>query len=187
MTYCLTMLLKTKLQIMAEQAIAGDQEAPDCLNLEESTVELSNTSVLTWETLCCNCNYCTHVFVLATHLNLNTLRRTSRFALQSMAWITRRHHQRELPTIATTCTVEHLANIMSMVLAHVPPSHLNKNEDFDLSSSLELEEEEPTPKKIKEKIEKKQQQQEEMVETCSHCQEGDVSQCRNQTTLLRAC
>ena len=142
---------KTKLQLMAERAIAGDQEALDYLELQQSTVEWSYTSAPSWETLCCNYNFCAHIFVVATKLNLDTLRRTSCFALQSMTWITRHHHQRELPSIATTCTVEHLANIMSILLADVLPSHLNKSEDFETSSSSlsESEEEEPSPKNIK--------------------------------------
>ena len=138
-------------------------------------MEWSNISTLTRETLHCNYNFCVHVFVVDTKLNLHTLHRTSRFALQSMNWIARRHHQQELPSIATTCTVEHLANIMSIVLADVPPSHLNKSEDFDSSSSSssssESSEEDPSPKKTKQKNKKKLKKttkKEEKAETRSH-------------------
>ena len=167
---------KTKLQIMAQRAIEGDKEALDYLCLEKSTVTWQTATTLTWETLCSNYNFCAHVLVVASQLNLHTMRRTSRYALQSLTWIARHHYRRELPTIATTCTVEDLAEMMVAVLEDVPPSNLNKEEDVDSSSSSESEEEEPAPKKIKktkEKIEKPQKPakktgNEEMEETRSH-------------------
>ena len=167
---------KTKLQIMAQRAIEGDQEALDYLKLDESTVKKTTASTLTWETLCANYNFCAHVLVVDSQLNLNTMHRTSHYALQSLTWIARHHYRSELPTIATTCSVEDLAEIMAAVLDHVPPSHLNKNEDVESSSTSELEEEEeeePAPKKIKkqkEKIEKPEKNtgKEEMENTHSH-------------------
>lgn len=72
---------------MAQRAIEGDQEALDYLDLEESDVKWTTASTLTWETLRGNYNYCAHVLVVATHLKLDTMHRTSRYALQSLTWI----------------------------------------------------------------------------------------------------
>ena len=164
---------KTKLQIMAQRAIDGDEEALVYLDLEESDVKWTTASTLTWETLCGNYNYCAHVLVVATHLQLDTMRRTSRYALQSLTWIARHHYNKELPPIATTCCVEDIAEMMALVLEDVPPPHLNKAEDFDSATSESEEKEEPTPKKMKKKEEKikkseKKQKKEEESETRSH-------------------
>lgn len=112
---------KTKLQIMAQRAIDGDQEALDYLDLEESDVKWTTASTLTWDTLCGNYNYCAHVLVVATHLKLDIMRRTSRYALQSLTWIARHHYNRELPPIATTCRVEDIAEMMALIIDDVPP------------------------------------------------------------------
>ena len=138
---------------MAQRAIDGDQEALDYLDLEESDVKWTTASTLTWDTLCGNYNYCAHVLVVATHLQLDTMRRTSRYALQSLTWIARHHYNRELPPIATTCRVEDIAEMMALIIDDVPP-HLNKDEDFDSATSESEEKEEPAPKKMKKKKEK---------------------------------
>ena len=104
---------------MAQRAIEGDQEALDYLDLEESDVKWTTASTLT---LCGNYNYCAHVLVVATHLKLDTMHRTSRYALQSLTWITRHHHyNKELPPIATTCRVEDLVEMMALIIDDVPP------------------------------------------------------------------
>ena len=95
----LVKMAKTKLQIMAERAIDDDEEALEYLQLEEIDVIGSKPTVLTWDKLCCDYNYVVHVFVVATKLGLNTLRRTSRMSLQHMRFIARHHFQREFPEI----------------------------------------------------------------------------------------
>ena len=112
---------KTKLQIMAQRAIDGDQEALDYLDLEESDVKWTTASTLTWETLCGNYNYCAHVLVVATHLKLDTMRRTSRYALQSLTWIARHHYNKELLPIATMCRVQAMVEMMALIIDDVPP------------------------------------------------------------------
>ena len=156
---------------MAQRAVEGDEEALQYLSLEESDVKWTTASTLTWETLCANYNYCAHVLVVATHLKLDVMRRTSRYALQSLTWIARHHYKKELPPIETTCTVEDLAGMMAAIVDQVPPPHLNRAEDVTASSSeSESEEEEPASKKIKKTKEKstkkqKKQKQEEKEET----------------------
>ena len=137
-----------KLQIMAQRAVEGDEEALEYLSLQESEVNWTTASTLTWETLCANYNYCTHVLVVATHLQLHEMRRTSCYALQSLTWIARHHYKKEPPPVATTCTVEDLAEMMAAIVDQVPPPHLNRAEDVTASLS-ESEEEEPASKKIK--------------------------------------
>ena len=140
---------KTKLQIMAQRAVEGDEEALDYLSLQESQVNWTTASTLMWETLCANYNYCAHVLVVATQLQLHVMRRTSRYALQSLTWIARHHYKKELPPVATNCTVEELAEMMAAIADEVPPPHLNRAEDVTASSSSESEsEEEPASKKI---------------------------------------
>ena len=103
------------------------------------------------------------------------MRRTSRYALQSLTWIARHHYKKELPPVATTCTVEDLAEMMAAIVDQVPPPHLNRAEDVTASSSGS-ESEEPASKKIKKtkekttKKEKKetQEEKEEMKATRSH-------------------
>lgn len=41
-------------------------------------------------------------------------------ALRHMKWILRHHYQRELPTIATTCMIDNLVAMMSIVLEDMP-------------------------------------------------------------------
>lgn len=145
---------------MAQRAVEGDEEALQYLSLEESDVKWTTASTLTWETLCANYNYCAHVLVVATHLKLDVMRRTSRYALQSLTWIARHHCKKELPPIATTCTVEDLAGMMAAIVDQVPPPHLNRAEDVTASSSeSESEEEEPASKKIKKTKEKSTKKQ----------------------------
>ena len=139
---------KTKLQIMAQRAIDGNQEALDYLDLEESDVKWTTASTLTWETLCGNYNYCAHVLVVATHLKLDTMCTTSCYALQSLTWIARHHYNKELPPIATTCRVEDIAQMMALIIDDVPPPHLNS------ATSESEEKEEPAPKKMKKKKKK---------------------------------
>ena len=171
---------KTKLQIMAQRAVEGDEQALDYLSLQESVVNWTTASTLTWETVCANYNYCAHVIVVATQLQLHVMRRTSRYALQSLTWIVRHHYKKELPPVATNCTVEDLAEMTAAIVDEVPPPHLNRAEDVTASSSSESEsEEEPASKKIKKTKEKstkkeKKEKKEDMEETrsnhvCTRC------------------
>ena len=56
---------------MAQPAVEGDEEALEYLSLQESEVNWTTASTLTWETLCANYNYCAHVLVVASHLQLH--------------------------------------------------------------------------------------------------------------------
>lgn len=64
---------KMKLEILADQAIDGDEEVLDYLRLQETEVNCSDNSVITWETLCGNHQSSTHVFVVSEKLGLLTL------------------------------------------------------------------------------------------------------------------
>lgn len=116
-----------KLQIMAEMVINGDEEVLEYLQFDEMDVVGSDFRTVTWETHCANYHYCVHVLVVATILNLHVLRRTARMLLRHINHIARHHFQCELPEIATTCTIENLAQILSMVLTDVPPAHLSRS------------------------------------------------------------
>ena len=120
----------TKLQIMAEKAINGD---------EEMNVTSDEPLTLTWENLCADYNYCAHIFLVSTRLGLNSLKRASHMSLKHAEWIARNHFHCPLPPVATTCTMEDLATTMSMVLTDVPPTHLNREEDVGTTSSSEGE------------------------------------------------
>ena len=136
--------------------VEGDEEALAYLSLEESDAKWSTATTLTWETLCANYNFYAHVLVVASQLQLHTMRRTSRYALQSLTWIARHHYKKELPPVATTCTIEDLAEMMSVIVDEVPPPNLNRAEDVATSSSPESEsEEQPASKKIKKNKRKK--------------------------------
>ena len=137
---------KTKLQIMAEKAINGD---------EEMNVTSDEPLTLTWENLCADYNYCAHIFLVSTKLGLNSLKRASRMSLKHAEWIARNHFHRPLPPVATTCTIEDLATTMSMVLTDVPPTHLNREEDVGTTSSSEGEPDAKQNKKTEEKNDKK--------------------------------
>ena len=64
----------TKLQVMPERAIRGDQEALDYLQLESIDVLPSDRpSNITWQKLCADYAYVAHVFVVAVQLNLQML------------------------------------------------------------------------------------------------------------------
>lgn len=145
-------MAKTKIQVLAERAIHGDQEALKYLQLEETTMVGSEKKAITWKTICTDYHYCALVFIVAVKLGLDNLCRTSRMALKHINWIARQHYQREVPLITTTCTIEDLTSMMSIVLKDVPCPHLNRSEDFDSHTSSEAEEEEeeeeePSPKK----------------------------------------
>ena len=141
---------------MAQRAVEGDEQALDYLSLQESVINWTTASTLTWETVCANYNYCAHVLVVATQLQLHVMRRTSRYALQSLTWIVRHHYKKELPPVATNCTVEDLAEMTAAIVDEVPPPHLNRAEDVTASSSSESEsEEEPASKTIKKRKKKR--------------------------------
>ena len=148
---------RTKLQVMAERAINGDEEALQYLDLGEIDVIGSDPRPITWEVLCANYHYCAHVYIVATKLNLHILRRTARMSLRQAAHIARHHYRREFPEITTTCTVDELATTLSSVLEDVPPAHLSRSEDFDTDTSTE--EDEPQCKKNKKNEEKNQKQE----------------------------
>ena len=139
---------KTKLQIMAERAINGDEEALAYLDLEEKNIVGKKPAVLTWHKLCADYNYVAHVYVVASKLNLLTLQRTLHLSLQHMHFIVRNQFQKEFPVVATATTIETLAETLSMTLLDVPPPHLNRREDCgnDTSSSSSSDGE-PDPKK----------------------------------------
>ena len=138
---------KTKLQTMAQRAVEGDEQALDYLSLQESIVNWTTASTLTRETVCGNYNYSAHVLVVAMQLQLHVMRRTSRYALQSLTWIVGHHYKKELPPVATNCTVEDLVEMTAAIVDEVPPPHLNRAEDVTASSSSESEsEEEPASK-----------------------------------------
>ena len=88
---------KTKLQILAEQAIDRNQEALEYLQLTETTLVGSKNNAVTWETLCSNYNYCAHVYIVAAKLGLHILRRKSCMAPRHMNWIARHHYRCEFP------------------------------------------------------------------------------------------
>lgn len=143
----------TKLQVMAERAIRGDQEALDYLQLEPIDVVPSAKPLnITWQKLCADYSYVAHVFVVAVQLNLQTLRRTSRMSLTYMSFVARNHFKRQLPEISTACTVENLVETLSTTLLDVPPAHLNRSEDFDSNMSSQGE---PKAKKKKKVVQKK--------------------------------
>ena len=102
------------------------------------------------------------------------MRRMSRYALQSLTWIVRHHYKKELPPVATNCTVKDLAEMTAAIVDEVPPPHLKRAEDVTASSSSESEsEEEPESKKIKKTKEKstkkeKKEEKEDMEETRSN-------------------
>ena len=87
-------------------------------------------------------------------------------------------YKKELPPVATTCSIEDLTEMTSVIVDEVPPPHLNRDEDVATSSSpeSESEEEEPASKKIKKTKEKstkkekkeKKEEKEEMEEPRSH-------------------
>ena len=112
---------------MAEMVINGDEEVLEYLQFDEMDVVGSDFRTVTWETRCANYHYCGHVLVVATILNLHVLRRTVRMLLRHINHVARHHCQRELPEIVTTCTIENLAQILSMVLTDVPPAHLSRS------------------------------------------------------------
>ena len=56
---------KTKLQILAEQAIDGNQEAMEYLQLKETALIGSKNEAVTWETVYSNYNYCARKVGLA--------------------------------------------------------------------------------------------------------------------------
>lgn len=72
----------TKLQILAEKAMDGDEEALAYLQFEDVNVVGLDSRPITWEGLCGNYNYCAHVLIVATKLNLHILRRTARMSLR---------------------------------------------------------------------------------------------------------
>ena len=71
---------QTKLQIMAQKAMDGDEKALEYLLFEEVDVVGLDTRPITWETLCGNYSYCAHILIVAAKLNLHILRRTARIA-----------------------------------------------------------------------------------------------------------
>lgn len=145
----------TKLQVMAERAITGNQEAVDYLQLESIDVLPSDRPLnITWSKLCADYAYVAHVFVVAVQLNLQMLRRTARMSLTYMAFAARNHFKRPLPEISTTCSVQNLAETLSTILLDVPPAHLSRREDFDSDTSSEGEPQPKKPKNLHKKMKK---------------------------------
>lgn len=157
-------MAKTKLQVMAEWAVDGDEEALKYLQLQQVNVAGNKplTLTLTWENLCSDYHYVGHVFVVAAKLGLNTLRRTLRMSLQHMSFIAQHHFQRQFSEISTTCTIETVAEILSMMLLDVPPPRLNRSEDYDSETTSEGE---PEPKKKNRKITEKNEKSPKITKT----------------------
>ena len=144
---------KTKLQLLAEKAIQGDEQALEYLQLEEMNVISDKASFISWQSLCANYNYFAHLLVVLTKLGLECLKTASRLGLKEAIHIARHHYQKEFPPVATTVTVQNLAELLSEVLKDVPPHHLDRSEDEESSSASEVE---PEPEKTK-KMNKKNQ------------------------------
>ena len=139
---------KTKLQLLAEKAIQGDEQALEYLQLEEINVVGNMSSSISWQTLCANYNYLAHMLVVATKLGLECLKISSRLGLKHACHIAPHHYQKDFPEVATTVTIEQLAEHLSQVLDDVPPHHLNRSEDEESSPASEAE---PEPEKTKKK------------------------------------
>lgn len=153
---------KTKLQLLAEKAIQGDEQALEYLQLEEMNVISDKASSISWQSLCANYNYFAHLLVVSTKLGLECLETASRLGLKEAIHIARHHYQKEFPPVATTVTVENLAELLSEVLKDVPPHHLDRSEDEESSSASEVE---PEPEKTK-KMNKKNQKIKKNPKNC---------------------
>ena len=106
-------------------------------------------SSISWQSLCANYNYFAHLLVVSTKLGLECLKTASRLGLKEAIHIARHHYQKEFPPVATTVTVENLAELLSEVLKDVPPHHLDRSEDEESLSASEVEPEPEKTKKIK--------------------------------------
>ena len=153
---------KTKLQLLAEKAIQGDEQALEYLQLEEMNVISDKASSISWQSLCANYNYFAHLLVVSTKLGLECLKTASHLGLKEAIHIARHHYQKEFPPVATTVTVENLAELLSEVLKDVPPHHLDRSEDEESSSASEVE---PEPEKTK-KMNKKNQKIKKTQKNC---------------------
>ena len=146
---------KTKLQLLAEKAIQGDEQALEYLQFEETNVVSKRSSAISWQSLCANYSYLAHMHVVATKLGLECLKISTRLGLKHACHIARHHFQEEFPEVATAVTIDQLAEHLAQVLDDVPPHHLNREEDVESSSASEAEAEaEPEPEKTKKKKEK---------------------------------
>ena len=139
---------KTKLQLLAEKAIQGDEQALEYLQFEETNVVSKMSSAISWQSLCANYNYLAHMHVVATKLGLECLKISTRLGLKHACHIARHHFQKEFPEVATAVTIDQLAEHLPQVLDDVPPHHLNRSEDVESSSASEAE---PEPEKTKKK------------------------------------
>ena len=147
---------KTKLQLLAEKAMQGDEQALKYLQLEEMNVISDKASSISWQSLCANDNYFAHLLVVSTKLGLECLKTASRLGLKEAIHIARHHYQKEFPPVATTVTVENLAELLSEVLKDVPPHYLDRSEDEESSSASEVE---PEPEKTKKNEQKNSKNQ----------------------------
>lgn len=102
-------------EILAERAIDGEQEALEYLQHQETALIGSKNKVVTCETICSNYN-CAYVYIVAAKLGLHILGRTFCLAPRLMNWIARDHYRCKFPSITTTCTINNLVAIMSVVL-----------------------------------------------------------------------
>lgn len=62
---------KTKLQLLAEKAMQGDEQALEYLQLEEMNVISDKAPSISWQSLCANDNYFAHLLVVSTKLGLD--------------------------------------------------------------------------------------------------------------------
>ena len=140
----------------------GDEQALEYLQLEQMNVISDKASSISWQSLCANDNYFAHLLVVSTKLGLECLKTASRLGLKEAIHIARHHYQKEFPPVATTVTVENLAELLSEVLKDVPPHHLDRSEDEESSSASEVE---PEPEKTK-KMNKKNQKIKKTQKNC---------------------
>ena len=145
---------KTKLQLLAEKAIQGDEQALEYLQFEETNVVRKMSSAISWQSLCANYSYLAHMHVVATKLGLECLKISTRLGLKHACHIARHHFQEEFPEVATAVTIDQLAEHLAQVLDDVPPHHLNRSEDVESSWASEAEPEPEKTKKKKKKIQK---------------------------------
>ena len=112
---------KTKLQLLAEKAIQGDEQALEYLQFEETNVVSKRSSAISWQSLCANYSYLAHMHVVATKLGLECLKISTRLGLKHACHIAHHHFQEEFPEVATAVTIDQLAEHLAQVLDDVPP------------------------------------------------------------------
>ena len=118
---------KTKLQIIIDKALQGNQSALEYLHVSDmrSTWKWSKATVMTWEKLCSDNKYNGAAYNPALEMKMDYLTRVTKMNLIYLTYIAKTVFKREFDQDMVTIGVEEILEHMKLQAGEVPPARLS--------------------------------------------------------------